>query len=187
MPGPAVSSRQQASGGSGSPRKKTTRRHCCGQVTCHFNLLPRPDFIDEVAQQRHVLVARQTTCGDRARRLLQRDLLVVSVDGALGVDLETPFALALRAAVGSELALLVLNERAKGRHTGHAVKMGDLELGKHAAATRDYSADVDELVQVLVADVADVARPWGHRQLFHPNVDLLGDGAEGASNRQRAW
>ena len=106
---------------------------------------------------------------------MQRNFLVIPVDGSFSVHLKTPFALTLRTAIRSKFSLLILHKRPKHGTAGHAVKPADLQLRKHAAATRDYTADVDELVQVLVADVADVAGMGARGQSLDSNVNLLGD------------
>jgi hypothetical protein len=80
-------------------RQHTTRAPCC-DATAHartaptpaartrdLHLLARPRAVDEVVQQDDLLVARQPPCGHRARRLLQRELLVVLVHRLRGVDL----------------------------------------------------------------------------------------------------
>ncbi len=99
------------------------------------------------------------------RRLLQSDLLVVPVNCALGIDGETSFALALHAAIGPKFPFLILHKRPKGGHAGLAVKPGDLKLWKHATSTGHNTSNVNELIQVLVSDIADVAggRALGQR------------------------
>ena len=106
---------------------------------------------------------------------MQSDLLVVPVDRAFGIHLEPALALALRAATRPELSLLILDKRPECGHASHAVKPTDFKLREHAAATRDYTADVDKLVQVQIADVADVARRGALGKPFDSNKDFLGD------------
>jgi hypothetical protein len=66
--------------------------------------------------------------------------------------------------VKPELPLLILGERPKRCVAVAAVKPYDLQLREHVAASRDNTADVDEQVQVFVANVAQVAgiRAVGH-------------------------
>jgi hypothetical protein len=61
---------------------------------------------------------------------------------------------------------LILDKRPKGGHAGLAVKPRDLKLRKHATSTGHNTADVNELVQMLVSDVADVARGGALGQRF---------------------
>jgi hypothetical protein len=80
--------------------------------------------------------------------------LVIPVDGALGIHLKTALALALRATIRPELSFLVLNKRPERRTALQAIKPCDFELGKHATATSNDTTDVDEMVQVLIANIA---------------------------------
>jgi hypothetical protein len=144
-----------------------------GSITCHFNLLSGSDFVNQIAEQRYVLVARKPTGWYSTRRLLQSDLLVVSVNRAFSIHLKPSFALALRATIRSELSFLVLSEWAKCRTARHAIKPTDFELRKHAAAARDDATDVDELVQVFIANIADLARLGALGQSLDANKNLL--------------
>ena len=56
--------------------------------TNNADLLARAGLVDEVVQQDDLLVARQPPRLHRARRLLQRDLLVVAVDRLLHIHLQ---------------------------------------------------------------------------------------------------
>ena len=102
-----------------------------------------------------------------------------------------------------ELPLLVLCERPKRRAASAAVEPHDLQLREHVAASRDDAADVDEHVQVFVADVAQVAgfgalgqasdegrlgvwgfvfRGWGRLPDAHEN--FLGDAVAAGGGRE---
>ena len=70
---------------------------------------------------------------------------------------------------------MVLGERPKRCAAGAAVKPHDLELRKYVAATRDNTTDVDEHVQVLIADVAQMTSFGALGQPPDAHEDFLGD------------
>jgi hypothetical protein len=142
-----------------------------GKHTRDFYLLSRSYFVNEIAQQRNILMPWQPSRRNGPRRLLQSDLLVISVNCALSIDDETSFALALHAAIRPKFPFLILDKRPKGGHAGLAVKPGDLKLWKHATSTGHNTSNVNQLIQVLVSNIADVAggRALGQRFDAHEN------------------
>ena len=60
----------------------------------HLHLLAGAHHVDQVPREDHLLVAREPPRLHRAGRLLQRDLLVVGVDGLLGVERPRTLAVA---------------------------------------------------------------------------------------------
>jgi hypothetical protein len=142
-----------------------------GKHTRDFYLLPRSYFVNEITQQRYILMPWQPSRRNGPRRFLQSDLLVVPVNCALSIDVECSFALALHAAIRPKFPFLILDKWPKGGHAGSAVKPGDLKLRKHATSTGHNTSNVNKLIQVLVSDIADVAggRALGQRFDAHEN------------------
>ena len=50
--------------------------------------------------------------------------------------------------------------------------MAHLKLRKDASATSDDSGDLDETIQMNLADIAEIV---GHREVAYPNVDIRAD------------
>jgi hypothetical protein len=107
----------------------------------HFNLLSRLCLVNEIPEKNDLSVAGQSTSGDSARRLLESEFLVVSVDRLLRVEGEGTTRLAALAVADLDLDIGLLLEGSQGLATLGAVKLDILELGENAGSSSNDTTD----------------------------------------------
>ena len=141
----------------GEARLPVEARVELGQVDPrHLDLLAGAHLVDQVPRHHHLLVPRQPARRHRARRLLQRDRLVVAVDRLLGVERVRPLLLARGALRAGHLRLgPVDRERAEDVPALRAVVLAHLELRVHRRAARRHADHLDQAAHVHLAQVAD--------------------------------
>lgn len=109
--------------------------------------------VDEVPEEDDFAVAGEAAGGDGAGGFLERELLVVAVDGLFGVEGEGPAGLAVLAVGDAHFGVGFLRERAQRDVAFFAVEANVFELGEDAGAAGDDAADADEAVEVRLAQL----------------------------------
>ena len=128
---------------------------------------PNKRFLTE---EKGVLGPGKPSCGHASGRLLDGHPLVVLVQGLLHVDLEGSLALALWAGARLDLLVLGLDERAEDIVALVAVVLDHAQLGQHAGGGGDNPRGADQLVEVQLAQGADLL---DQGQVGDADVDFL--------------
>eukprot|EP00965_Chrysotila_dentata_P190196 6173731-Pleurochrysis_carterae.AAC.3 len=122
----------------------------------HLDLFARLDHVDEVPGEHDALLPRETARRHRGGRLLQSQLLVVAVDGLLGVERVGALVLARGALGPCHLGLHALHgERAEHVAARAAVVLAHLELREDTRAASHDAGHLDEAAHVHLPEVAD--------------------------------
>ena len=95
-------------------------------------------------------MTRQTTCWDGAGRLLQRNLLVITVDRLLRIEREWTLGLAVLAKRDLDFDVGVLRVRTESCTAFYAVEFDIFELWEHAASTGNDATNSHKAIEMAL-------------------------------------